>query len=196
MAIVQIAAELGEDDRLTRREFGYARVGFINLKPQRFEPFVGAGRKRSISAECDPVVIIIAWKIIFERVPFRFGLVVPVDMPDPRQIVCALSAHQIDNVAVGRDVTLRAFTLAAIPFPVPTEPVPVRFGPPLNQYWRTECFGVARPGAKIDIELAGDNFLKRKRFLAMLLIDIRPRHQAHVRNLTEMSAPLAHRASY
>src|SRR6266545_4919841 len=91
------------------------------------------------------------------------------------------------------DVTFRSFNCAAVPFSIPTEPVSVRFRPPLDQNRRRKNFCVARPRAKIDIELTGDNFLERKLFLAMTLIDIRSQHQAHIWNFPEIADPTAHR---
>src|SRR5260370_19177711 len=132
MSIMQIAAELGDDNWFSGHEFDQAWISFINSKPERLEPLVGARRKRAISAERYPVAIILARKIIFERIPFCFRVVVPIHMPDPGQIVRAFRTHQIDNVPVSRDVTLRSFDCAAIPFSVPTKPGPVRFGPPLD----------------------------------------------------------------
>src|ERR1700731_3119678 len=145
MSIVQITAEFRDNDRLLRRDFCEARISFINFEAKTFETFVRSRRKWAVSAECDPVAIIFAWKIILESIPFRFRLVVPIDVPDPLQIVRAFRAHEIDNVLVNRDVTLWSFLCAAIPFSVPTKPIAVRLGPPLHQNRRSKCFCVPRP---------------------------------------------------
>src|SRR6266403_4853121 len=174
MSIMQIAAELGDDKWFSGHEFDQAWISFVNFKPERLEPLVGARCKRAISAERYPVAIILARKIIFEGIPFCFRVVVPIHMPDPGQIVRAFRTHEIDNVPVSGDVTLRSLARAAVPFSVPTEPIAIRFRPPFNQNRRSEPLGVTRPRAKIDIELTGNDFLERKCFLAVTLIDIRP----------------------
>src|SRR5436190_12570763 len=114
-------------------------------------------------------------------------------MPDPQQIVRAFIAHQIDNVPVSRDVACRPFLLAAIPFTIPAEPVPIWLRAPLDQNRRSKTLCVGRPGAKIDIEIPGNNFLKRKGLLRMLLIDIGTQHQTDVWNFLEIADPATHR---
>ena len=104
-------------------------------------------------------------KVILEGIPFSLWLIQPIHMPDPQQIVRAFIAHQIDNVPVSRDVACRPFLLAAIPFTIPAEPVSVWLRAPLDQDRRSKTLCVARPGAKIDIVIRGNNFLKRKGLL-------------------------------
>src|SRR5205085_1338325 len=129
---MQLATELGDDNWLSGRDVRHARISFVDFNSECLEAFACPRREWSVSAERDPVAIVLAWKIILERVPLSLGLIVPVDVPDPGQIVRAFPAHKIDNAAVSRDVALRSFSRAAVPFPVPTEPIPVRFGPPFN----------------------------------------------------------------
>src|ERR1700730_15298579 len=120
MSIVQIASELGDDDRFPRRELGQARVRFAHFEFKTFRAVAGQQRGWSVSAEREPVAVIFAGKIILERVPFSFRLVPPVHLPDPGQIIRTLTSHEIDNVTVGRDVTLWSFDCTAVPFAVPT----------------------------------------------------------------------------
>ena len=94
-------------------------------------------------------------------------------MPDPLQIIRAFGAHEIDNMPVSRDVPRWSFLCPTVPFPIPAEPVSIRLCAPLNQNGRPEILRLARPGAKIDIEISSDNFAERKRLLRMSLIDIR-----------------------
>src|SRR6266446_8212478 len=131
MAIVHIASEFGNDDRFYRHELRQTRIRFAHFELETFGSVRRQRRRWSVSAERDPVAITLAGEIIFERVPFSFWLIKPVHMPDPGQIVRAFRAHKIDDVPVSRDVTLRTFARAAIPFVVPTKPIPVRFGSPL-----------------------------------------------------------------
>src|SRR6266404_2218987 len=159
MPIVQIAAKLRDNHRFVRRDFCETRISFINFEAKTFETFVRSRRKWAVSAECDPVAIIFAWKIIFESIPFRFRLVVPIDVPDPLQIVRAFRAHKIDNVPMGGDVTCWSILCATIPLAVPGKPIPVWFSPPLDQNGRAEILRLMRPGAKIDIEVTGNDFL-------------------------------------
>src|ERR1700730_1134445 len=141
MSIVQSTAEFRDDDRLVRRNLREARISFINFEAKTFETFVRSRRKWAVSAECDPVAIIFAGKIIFERIPFRFRLVVPIDVPDPLQILRAFRPHKIDYVPISSDVTRGTLDCATIPFPVPAEPIPVWFSPPLDQNGGAELFG-------------------------------------------------------
>src|ERR1700676_3496032 len=145
MSIVQSTAEFRDDDRLVRRNLREARISFINFEAKTFETFVRSRRKWAVSAECDPVAIIFAGKIIFERIPFRFRLVVPIDVPDPLQILRAFRAHKIDNVSVGSDVTCWSVPCATIPLAVPGKPISVRFGSPLDQNGGAELFGFGCP---------------------------------------------------
>src|SRR5256885_14775851 len=142
MSIVQIAAELGNDDRFARSEFGQTRISFAHFKCETFGAITRQRSGRAVSAERDPVAIMFSRKIIFERIPFSFRLIEPVYMPDPGQIIGAFRAHKIDNVAVSRDVTLRSLAGAPIPFTVPTKPFSVRLRSPLDQNRRAECLGV------------------------------------------------------
>src|SRR5260370_13229155 len=98
MSIMQIAAELGDDNWFSGHEFDQAWISFINSKPERLEAFVGARRKRAISAERYPVAIILARKIIFERIPFFFRVFVPIHVPNPGKIFRAFPTHETDNV--------------------------------------------------------------------------------------------------
>src|SRR5450631_1131232 len=114
-------------------------------------------------------------------------------MPNPLQIIRAFRAHDIDNVPVSGDVTPWPRFRTAIPFAVPAEPISVRLSPPLDQNGRTEFLCVMRPSTKIDVEFAGNDFLKRKPFLGMFLIDIGAKHQTHVRDFPKIPDPSAHR---
>src|SRR5205814_7730215 len=114
-------------------------------------------------------------------------------MPEPLQIIGPFSAHQIDNVAISGDVALRTLTRAAVPFSIPAKPIPIRFGPPLDQNGRLEILRRARPGAKIDIELAADDLLQGESLFGVFLIEIGPQHQSHIRNFPEVADPGAHR---
>ena len=130
---MQIAAELGDNDRLSGDEFGQTWIRLIDFEAKTLETFAGSRCKRPVCAKRDPVAIIVTGKIILERVPFRLRLVVPIDVPHPSQVICAFGPHKIDNVAIGRDVTRGSFARAAVPLAVPTEPISVRLGPPLDQ---------------------------------------------------------------
>src|SRR6266404_2271712 len=139
MAIMQVAAEFRDDDRLARRDFREARVGFAQLEAQAFCSVPRHRCNWPVGAQCDPIAIVFPGEIIFERVPFPLWLIEPVYVPDPLQIVRAFRAYQIDNVPICRDVAPWARAGAAIPFAVPAKPFPIRFGPPLYQNGRSEA---------------------------------------------------------
>src|ERR1043166_5128197 len=92
-------------------------------------------------------------------------------------------------MSVGGGISARPFVCTAVPFSIPAEPIAVRLGSPLDQDWRTEVLRFTGPSAKINIELAGEDFLKRENLVAMLLIDIGAQHQTHVRNLSCLADP-------
>ena len=90
---MQIAPELRDDDRLARRDFREARVGFAQLEAQAFCSVPCHRRNWPVAAERDPIAIVFPGEIIFERVPFPLWLIEPVYVPDPLQIVRAFRAH-------------------------------------------------------------------------------------------------------
>jgi len=163
-----------------------------HFEPEVFGAVASRWRGWAINAQAEPLTVIRAREIIFERVPSSFRLIEPVHVPDPLQIVSALGSHEIDDMAIGFDVTSRPFLGPTIPFSVPGKPIAVWFRAPFDQDGRAEMFRVARPGPKIDIELTGDDLLQREYFLGALLIDIRAQHQAYVRQLAEGTNPSAH----
>src|SRR5437773_1025008 len=194
MPVVQNAAELGNDDRLTRCDFREARISLAHFKRQTLRAIGGQGCGWSIRAKSNPVAIALTWKVILETVPIFLRLIEPVDVPNPLQVIGTLSAHQIDDMPVGYDVTCGTFSGAAVPLAIPAKPVSVRLGPPFDQNRRAEIFGVACPCSKILIEFASSDFLERKLPFTMPLIDIRTKHQPNVRNFSEIADPAAHRS--
>src|SRR5438876_3895276 len=184
MSIVQIAAKLGDDHRFVRRDLCETWIGLTHFELEAYRAFTSCRRGRAVGAERDPIAIIFARKIIFEPVPAFFRLIEPVDVPDPLQIIRAFRAHKVDYVPISSDVTRRALDCATIPFSVPAEPIPVWFSPPLDQNGRAEVLRVMRPGAKVDIEVAGNDFLQAELLFRVPLIDIGAKHQAYVRNFT------------
>src|SRR5207245_9964868 len=94
---------------------------------------------------------------------------------------------------IGRDVASWARASAAVPASVPAKPFPVWLGPPFNQHGRSDVFRGALPFVKVYIELAGDDFLKGKDFLRVLLINIGTQDQPSIRSLPHVAAPGAHR---
>src|SRR6266571_5566653 len=192
MSIMQIAAEFSDNEWFVRRDFDQPGVSVAHFESKTFRSIASCRRCWSVSAERHPIAIIFSRKIILKPVPFSLRLIEPVHMPDPLQIIRALSAHEIDNVPVGRDVPRWSILCPTVPFPIPAKPVSIRFRPPLDQNRRAESFGVARPGAKIDIEISSDNLAQRKGFLRMPLIDIRTQHQPDIRNFLAISNPAAH----
>src|SRR4030095_6814012 len=132
MPVVQIATELGNDDRLARCEFHDAQIGLAYFECETFRAIERQGRRGSIGAKGDPVAIVFTWKIILETIPIFLRLIEPIHMPNPLQIIGAFGAHQVDNMPVSRDVACWAFSGAAIPFPVPAEPISVWLSPPLD----------------------------------------------------------------
>src|SRR6266487_1775402 len=159
---MQIAAELRDNHWLARRKLGQTRVGFAQLEAQAFCSIARHRCNWPVGAERDPVAIAFAWEIIFETVPFSLRLIEPVHVPDPLQVVGPFRAHEIDNMAIRRDVASRAFSGTTVPFAVPTKPFPVWFHSPFDQNRRAKIFRIPGPDAKIEIELASDDFLKRK----------------------------------
>src|ERR1700730_7108283 len=145
MPVVQVAAELRDDDRFMRRESAQARISFLHFESKSLRAVAHHWRGRSIGAERDTIAIVFTGKIILERVPFLFRLIEPVDVPNPGEIIGALPAHKIDNVPVGGDVALRAFTCATLPFSVPTEPLSVALRPPPDHNRRAKVFRCSRP---------------------------------------------------
>src|SRR6266699_2969609 len=129
---MQIATELRDDDWLPWRNPCKAWIGILHLKRETLYSIAGSWGGWSIGAERDPIAILISGKIILELVPLFLRFLEPVHVPDPLQIICALGAHQIDNMPVSRDVARRTFLCATVPFTVPAKPVSVWFGPPLN----------------------------------------------------------------
>src|SRR5438552_7930607 len=132
MSIVQIAAKLGDDHRFVRRDFCETRISLAHFELEAFRAVTSCRRGRSVGTERDPIAIIFARKIILEPVPAFLRLIEPVDVPDPLQIIRAFRAHKIDYVSISTDVTRRTLDCATIPFPVPAEPIPVWFSPPLD----------------------------------------------------------------
>src|SRR5206468_6730988 len=131
--VVQIATELGNNDRLARCDFHEARIGLAHFKGQTLRPIARRWRGRSIGTESNPVAIVSAWKIILETIPIFLRLIEPVDVPNPLQIIRPLGTHQVDNMPVCCDVPCWAFSGAAVPLAVPAEPLSVGLRPPLDQ---------------------------------------------------------------
>src|SRR6266567_4836336 len=132
MSIMQIAAEFSDNDWFVRRDFDQPWVSVAHFESKTFRPVASCRRCWSVSAERHPIAIIFSRKIILKPVPFSLGLIEPVNMPDPLQIIRAFSAHEIDNVAVSRDVPGWSFLCAAVPLPIPAKPVSIRLRAPLD----------------------------------------------------------------
>src|ERR1700745_3850821 len=101
MAIAQIASELSDDHRLSRSKFHQPWISTAHFECETFGSVAGPWRRRAISAQCHPIAVALARKIILESVPFPFGFVVPVHVPYPGEIVGAFCAQTVDNVLIG-----------------------------------------------------------------------------------------------
>src|SRR5438128_1941572 len=160
MPVVQVATEFGDDDLFSGRNFRKARISLPHFKRETLGAVAHRWSSWSISAEPDPIAIIFAGKIVLEAVPRFLRLIEPIYVPDPLQIIGTFPAHKIDNVPVSCDIPRRTCLGAPVPFSIPAKPVSVRLRPPLDQNGGAKILRIARPGAKISIEIASDTVPK------------------------------------
>src|SRR5207248_9267762 len=115
-----------------RCNFREPQISVPHFERETLSAIAGNGSGWSVGAESDPVAIGFTRKIILEAVPFLLGLIEPVNVPDPLEIICALDTHQIDDMPVSRNVARWAFLRSPIPIAVPAKPVSVRLRSPLD----------------------------------------------------------------
>ena len=188
---MSITAKLRDHDRLSRRDLHQTRVRRPHLEPKTFSAVDGARRQRAVGTERHPIAVIFPRIIILEPVPFRFRFVEPVHVPDPLQVVRSLRAHEIHDVAVGVDVTLRTALRAAVPFPIPGKPISIRLRAPFDQNRRAESLRVARPRFQIVVKFSGENVREAESFLDVPLLQIGAQHEPDIRNLAKPADPIA-----
>src|SRR5438477_8842248 len=187
MFVVQVATKLRNDNRLARCDFGQSLVVLTQLESETFWPVPGARGRWTVNTKRDPIAIILAGKIGFERIPFLLRLIEPVHVPDPLQVVGTFVAYQVNDVAVSGNILRRPSPGSAIPGAVPTEPLPVWFRPPFHQQRCSEISRATCPTTEIGIKFARDNFIQRKNFLGVILINIRTQHHAQKTNFPELT---------
>ena len=133
MFVVQVATKLRNDNRLARCDFDQSRVCLTQLESETFCPVPGARGRWTVNTKRDPIAIILAGKIGFERIPFLLRLIEPVHVPDPLHVVGTFVPHQVNDMMIGGNILRRPNPGSAIPATVPTEPLPVWFRPPFYQ---------------------------------------------------------------
>ena len=185
------AAELGDHDRLSGRYSRQARIRARHLEPETFRAVDVARGEWAVSTQRDPITIRISRIIILEPVPFRFGLIEPVHVPNPLQIIGALPAHQVHDMAVRRHVSRRSVLRAAVPFSVPGKPFSVRLGSPFHQDRRRELLGVACPRFQVVVEFPCKDVRERKCFLGAILLRVGAQHQPQIWNFSKSADPIA-----
>src|SRR5438270_11502916 len=133
MFVVQVATKLRNDKRHARDDLDQSRVGLTQLESETFCPVPGARGRWTVNTKRDPIAIILAGKIGFERIPFLLRLIEPVHVPDPLHVVGTFVAYQVNDVAVSGNILRRPSPGSAIAGAVSTETLPVCSRPRFHQ---------------------------------------------------------------
>ena len=202
MRVAGRGAELGNHDRLVRREFhdaGIHRVEFF--AEARALVFIVGRFLCAVAAHRDPLHIVGAGVIVLKAVPVRLGGIRDIQVEHPRDVVGTRRADGVHDVAICRDKPLRAvglggiaepvFPAPAVKFSVPAEPVGVDLGAILGDQRRSERRRRTAPSFQIGIKLAVDDRLERVGFLRLSGCMVpAAEHQADIRNRPVRPDPL------